>query len=104
MNQYTKMSQQESELLKMRRIDTFIYKLSYPDSFVPHPEIGHREMVYNLFPYIKSVPRDQMTYEQYIKYIQATYVALSRNFDQYLEYLEQKFWDDFKNKRKKRNI
>lgn len=104
MNQYTKMPQQESELLKMRRIDTFIYKLSYPDSFVPHPEIGHREMVHTLFPFMKDMPRDRITFQLFYKYTQATYVVLSRNFDQYLSYLNDKFWEDFRNKRKKRNI
>lgn len=89
---YTKMLHQESREIEKMMIDDTFKKLVYPANFIMHPDIGHVEVVGELLPQIVDKP---LTFKEYIKYYQTTYEILCRDFDTYLEYLDNKFWKDF---------
>ena len=83
-------------------IDDQFKKLVYPDNFIMHPDIGHVEVVGDLFQHMQPKTLD---FKEYILYYQTTYEILCRDFDAYLEYLDDKFWRDFfRNKKRHARI
>lgn len=92
MKRYTKMQKQESKTMEKVMFEDNFKNLVYPDNFIIHPDIGHVEVVGELLPQIVDKP---LTFKEYIKYYQTTYEILCRGFDTYLEYLDNKFWEDF---------
>ena len=64
----------------------------YPAPFIRHPDIGHFEMVEQVFPYCNL---GRMSLNKYINYHQATYLVLASNFEDYLAYREEEFWKKF---------
>lgn len=72
--------------------------LFYPASFVKHPDIDHFEMVEKLFPLME--PRI-LNFTEYLIYYQETYRILCQDFDAYLEWREEQFWKELKNKNKR---
>ena len=78
-------------------METHLIKFTYPSPFVLHPDIRHQNMTEKIFPYLKKEP---LTFEKYMSYFQVTYLILCTNFDEYLEFLEQEFWKEFKNKKR----
>lgn len=78
-------------------IGELIRKCCYPAPYVNHPDIGHVSMVDKIFPYLKP---EVYNFEQYMSHYQAAYLVISRDFDSYLEFLEEEHWKNFKNKHK----
>lgn len=78
-------------------IGELIRKCCYPAPFVKHPDIGHVSMVDKLFPYL--TPK-LFNFEQYMSHYQAAYLVICRDFESYLEHLEEEHWNNFKNKHK----
>ena len=81
----------------------FQIRMLYPDFDMPcikHPDIGHINMVQKLFPYISS---QKLEREEYIKCHQVTYEILCKDFENYLAYLEEEHWNNFKNKHKNKH-
>lgn len=70
----------------------------YPAPFVKHPDIGHVHMTEKLFPHMQ--PR-VFNFEEYMKCYQITYLMLSKDFDNYISYLNDKFWEDFFHNKKR---
>jgi len=72
--------------------------LFYPAPYVKHPDILHVSMTDKLFPYME--PR-RLTLGELKYYYKTTYMVLCKSFDEYLEYREEEFWENFKNKNKR---
>lgn len=78
-------------------IENSVIKYTYPSYFVKHPNIGHQKMVEKIFPFLKP---QKLDFNTYMKYHQIVYEILCQNFDEYLEYLEEEYWKEFKNKKR----
>jgi DNA-directed RNA polymerase subunit L len=77
--------------------DKSFYKFCYPAYYVKHPWIDHVNMTAKVF---MNIEPERLNFEKYIRYYETTYMILATNFDEYEEYLEEKFWNEFKNKRR----
>ena len=80
---------------------TSIKSLFYPASFINHPNIGHIEMMGKLWPNLKL---ERLSLGKLADYYHVTYLMLCKDFDNYLAYLQEEHWNNFKNKRKKIKI
>lgn len=81
-------------------MESNLNKYTYPDYFVPHPDIQHQKMMQKIWPHIEP---NQLSFTMYMKYYQSTYIVLCENFEEYEKYLEDEFWNEFRlNSMKKR--
>ena len=75
-----------------------VAEYTYPDSYLPHPNIGHIDVLDKVMPLIKQ---KMVSFDDYLKLYQITYTILCLDFENYLKWRELEFWIELKNKNKR---
>ena len=74
-------------------MESSLTKYAYPDYFVKHPDIGHIEMTQKVFKHLEP---ERLDFSKYMYYHQMCYMILCQNFEEYLAYLDDEYWNQFR--------